>query len=91
MGEQGSSGYAITVDDVRIARGAAQMSVTEESPASRCIVLAVITDPVAVVVGPRSQARRRSWSAMRGTSVASFGHELNIAGDLFGVLHAIGA
>lgn len=53
MGAQGSSGYAITVDEVQIAGGEARVSVTEESPASGCITLAEITDPVAVVIGPR--------------------------------------
>lgn len=53
MGAQGSSGYAIAVDEVQIAGGEARVSVTEESPASGCIVLAEITDPVAVVAGPR--------------------------------------
>lgn len=53
MGAKGSSGYAITVDEVQIAGGEARVSVTEESPASGCITLAEITDPVAVVAGPR--------------------------------------
>jgi hypothetical protein len=57
MGAQGSSGYAITVDEVGITGGEARVSVTEVSPASGCIVLAEITDPVAVVVGPRFQGQ----------------------------------
>ncbi|HET7499569.1 MAG TPA: protease complex subunit PrcB family protein [Kofleriaceae bacterium] len=52
MGHRSSGGYVITVDDVRIAGEDADVTVTEQSPAS-CLVTAAFTEPLAVVLAPR--------------------------------------
>lgn len=53
MGLRNTGGYSITIDDVRTAAGDVSISVTERSPGSGCIVTAVVTEPVAVVVASR--------------------------------------
>src|SRR5512139_1759388 len=53
MGTKSSGGYAIRIDDVRVADGDAWIAVTEESPGSGCATTAVLTAPVAVAVVSR--------------------------------------
>jgi hypothetical protein len=52
MGDRPSSGYAIEVTEMRLDGEDASISVIEDSPSSTCVVLAELTDPVAVVRVP---------------------------------------
>ncbi len=59
QGNQRSSGYDISIDSVASSAGTIVVNVTTTSPGERCVVLAVITSPIAMVRVPRLNARVR--------------------------------
>jgi hypothetical protein len=53
MGERPSTGYAVTIREVRASNGTLNVTVLERSPGSSCYTGAAITSPVHVVEVPR--------------------------------------
>jgi hypothetical protein len=55
MGQESSSGYTVTIEEVRIVQDHLVVSVLEKSPASGCAVLAVETAPLVVIAVPNTR------------------------------------